>query len=182
MAKHWLEFPPVNAPSPDDPNKMLVCKISQNFVSGNAFIARRSPIFQIWAHVVGELPPIAHVDMIANQSPTTTLCKLTDAVACFRGVKRPYDSEGNGESILVYVLTPTASIAYHPSMTCLARVVEVPANTVLTVQMRPSSTLQTPEQGIDGIITRVEFVSSSEGGSPFPAHHESRYDHLLWKR
>jgi len=180
--KNWLTFPVVNAPRPDDPSRTWSCKISSGFVEGNAFIARRTPIFQLWAHVLAELPPIAHIDMVANKRPTTSVCKLTDAVACFRGVKRPYDSEGKGESVLVYILTPETSISYQPSMTCLARVVELPANTVLTVQVRPSSTLQSPEQGIDGTITRIEFVSSSGDGSPLPARHESRYEHLLWKR
>ena len=94
--KNWLVFPSIKAPSPADPGKTWTCKISSHFVEGNAFIARRSPIFQIWAHLIGELPPIAHIDMVANKRPTTTVSKLTDAFAGFRGVKRPYDTEGKG--------------------------------------------------------------------------------------
>lgn len=105
-----------------------------------------------------------------------------DAHACFQGVNRPYDTESDGGSVLVYVLQPKISIAYKASMACVARSVTVPEDTVLTVQIRPSSTLQKSQPGIDGIVTRLEFVSSEGKANALPVDHDGRYSKQLWKR
>ena len=175
----WLKFPTVVAPSPDDPSAMWTCAISPIFVERNNFIARKTPVFQLWAHVVGQLPPI---NLIGTLRPAPTLLTLKDAIACFKGVQRPYDTESNGESVLVYVLKPWVSLAYQPSSSCLARSVTVPPETVLTVQIRPSTSLQKSQPGINGIVTRLEFVSSVGSAPPLPVEHEARYCQPLWKR
>lgn len=88
--KHWLKPPLVTAPHPDDKTKTATYAISEHFTYCNAAVSRLSPIFQVARLGRGVVIP--------------TLTTLADSVACFRGVKRPYDDEENGESVVVYVL------------------------------------------------------------------------------
>jgi hypothetical protein len=181
---HWLRPPMVSAPSPDDINKTAIYAISPAFLQSHAGVFRRTPIFQIWAHVVGELPPINNISRLLESDLAPTLTTLNDAVACFRGVKRPYDDEPNGDSVLIYVLNPAASIEYEVDMACVAKAVKVPANTALTVQVKPRKSLQISANNVDGIVTRLEFVSCGGGDNQIilPKRHADRYGELLWMR
>lgn len=178
-SKNWLTLPEITAPSPSDPDAVWRCRISPVFVERSAFIARKTPIFQLWTHVVGELPPI---NLIGTLRPVPTITTLHDAYACFQGVNRPYVDEVDGKSVFVYVLGPKISIAYNPSLACVAKAVVVPAETVLTVQVRPTSSLQKSQEGIHGIVTRLEFVTSVGDSPTLPVDHDSRYNKRLWMR
>jgi hypothetical protein len=181
--RHWLRPPLVPAPAAQDFDKPAIYEISPSFLQSHAGIFRRTPIFQVWTHLVGELPPINNVSRLAKGALVPTLTTLDDSVACFEGVNRPYCEEANGESVLVYILRPEVSIAYEPDMACLAKAVRVPAKTVLTVQVQPRKTLQTAADNVDGIVTRLEFVScGEEDGLILPQRHSDRYGKLLWKR
>ena len=185
--RDWLSPPIVEAPHPNNPDEHWKCRVSQDLLARNAMIARRTPIFQIWCHVVGQLPPINNIDMLLDGHEETwpTRTTLKDAVACFQGVKRPYDNEGDGASVLIYILAPKVSIKYQPDMACLASAVRLPKDTILTVQIRPADSggaLQPLEQDVDGIITRIEPVAGEGGGSTLPANHQHRYASLLWKQ
>ena len=152
---NWLAFPTVRAPNTKlgEPNFTFV--VSDIFIQRNSANNRTTPILQLWAHVIGQLPPINNIDKVAGSSITPTLLTLNDATACFRGINRPHDDEENGNSVLVYILNPKVSIQFEPSMTCQARSVVVPPNAVLTVQVRPTYGGQATDQGVNGIVTRA---------------------------
>jgi hypothetical protein len=178
---HWLALPPVSGPSALDRKIEHKFAISPEFVERNASISRNTPILQLWAHVVGKLPPINNVSRLATASPTPTLCTLANAVGCFQGIKRPHDDEHDGDSVAIYVLNPLVTIAYHADMVCLAKAVTVPKNTVLTVQVRPKHPLLTAESQLNGVITRLEFVSSDASDPTMPVDHGTRYARMLWR-
>lgn len=187
--RHWLKPPMVTAPHPDDRTKTASYSISEHFTYCNAAVSRLSPIFQVWAHIVGELPPINNISRLLRGVVIPTLTTLADSVACFRGVKRPYDDEENGESVLVYVLNPTVTIDHEPSLVCLAKAVKVPSDVALTVQVKPKKALHgaddrvepaTVASGADGVVTRLEFVSGNGATPILPKRHSERYLTRLW--
>jgi hypothetical protein len=103
------------------------------------------------------------------------------AVACFQGVERPYDGEDFGESILIYVLNIINSIEYDPDMVCVASSVAVPPNTPATVQVRPIDPLHLEQDGVCGVLTRIEFVPGEAAeGVLLPKGFADRYRKRLW--
>jgi hypothetical protein len=187
--RHWLRPPTISAPDPYDREKTVQYEISKQFIECNAAVFRRSPVFQVWAHIVGELPPINNISRLNRNDVRPTLTTLADSVACFRGVKRPYDDEKDGNSVLVYVLNPTVTIDYEPDMVCLAKAVTVPLNTALTVQVKPTKSLQNVSSTLDvvgltqssGTVTRLEFVSGNGETPILPYQHADRYLERLWQ-
>jgi hypothetical protein len=179
--EHWLSFPEVSAPSGLSRNVKHRYIVAPEFVERNAGISRNTPILQLWTHVVGQLPPINNISRLAGATPTPTLTTLLKAVGCFQGLKRPHDDEHDGDSVLIYVLNPLVTIAYHADMVCLAKAVTVPKNTVLTVQVRPKHPLLTAESQLNGVVTRLEFVSSDASDPTMPVDHGTRYARLLWR-
>jgi hypothetical protein len=105
--ENWLSFPDVSAPSGLNRKIMYRYRVSLEFVERNASISRNTPILQIWAHIVGQLPPINNISRLAGATPTPTLSTLAKAVGCFQGLKRPHDDEHDGDSVLIYVLIPS---------------------------------------------------------------------------
>jgi hypothetical protein len=178
--ENWLSLPDVSAPGMVRKD-IARYRISPEFIDRNASINRNTPLMQLWAHIVGRLPPINNISRLAGASPTPTLCTLADAVGCFQGLKRPHDDERDGDSVLIYVLNPLVTIAYHADMVCLAKAVTVPKNTVLTVQVRPQHPLLTGESQLNGVVTRLEFVSSDASEPTMPVDHGTRYARLLWR-
>jgi hypothetical protein len=97
-------------------------------------------------------------------------------------VKRPYDDEPAGESILVYVLNPEVTLEYVWDLVCVAKSVRVPSNTCLTVQVKPLKTpLRRENRDVEGVVTRLEFVSGDGGEPTLPKRFEDRYIEQLWR-
>jgi hypothetical protein len=181
--KHWLRPPLVTAPSGDDRSVSAAYTVSEDYMTTLRNVSRLSEIFQMWAHVVGEPPPINNISRIARSPVKPTLTTLADSVACFRGVKRPYTDEANGASVLVYVLNPTVTLERDMNMVCLARAARVPAGAALTVQVVPvkQGGVNTPQEAYQGIITRIEFVVGEGNGPILPkGYNEERYGTQLW--
>jgi hypothetical protein len=179
---NWLAFPTVMAPNPKRGETNLTLVVSETFIQRNSSNNRNTPILQLWAHVIGQLPPINNISKVAGSSITPTLLTLNDATACFGGINRPHDDEENGHSVLVYVLNPKVSIQFEPSMTCQARSVVVPPKSVLTVQVRPAFSGQAVDQGVNGIVTRLEFVVNDEKEPLLPKGFQVRYDKMFWRK
>lgn len=179
---HWLSPPPVSAPSGKDRTKTVHYSISPEFFEKNAVVGKKTPIFQIWAHVIGELPPINNIGYLNRFDVRPTISTLNDSIACFEGVNRPYDLEDNGHSILTYVLNPMASIQYEPDMVCLAKAVRLAPDLTATVQVKLTEPLHLEAITICGMVTRIEFVHGepAEGGMHLPIGHAERYRQRLW--
>ena len=165
----WLKLPDVKAPGLDR-KATVTYRISPEFVQKNTNINRATPVMQLWAHVVGQLPPINNIGRLATGKPVPTTTTLHQSVALFQGLNRPHDDEKDGDSVLVYVVNPAVTIAYQTDMVCVARAVPLPKNTVLTVQVRLKHPLLQEDSQLDGVITRLEFVSSD----PLDSHGAGR--------
>ncbi len=136
IEQEWLRPPDVSAPAPDNRQNQVKYWISDRWIRDCFSNFRRTPIFQTWAHVVGQLPPINNISKLADANPTPSLTTLNDAFACFRGLERPHDEELDGGSVVVYVLRPSISIDYESDMVCQAKARIIQPNLVLTVQVR----------------------------------------------
>lgn len=194
--QHWLKPPTVLAPSPHDRGKLVRFEISPTMVRTFVTARRVSPIYWIWAHVVGELPPINNVSRLRQVDVVPSLMTLEQSIACFQGVGRPYDDEKEGESVLVYVLNPAVSMDLDPNLVCPAKAVKVPSNTCLTVQVKPTEALQNSESTLNsdvtrsfdaeddrtirGVVTRLEFIPGTGDRPILPRKHEERYRRRLW--
>ena len=74
--RHWLRPPPVQAPSPDDRAKAVTYDISEHLTYTRPVCSRLSPIYWLWAHVVGELPPINNISRLSRGTVIPTLTTL----------------------------------------------------------------------------------------------------------
>lgn len=195
--RHWLRPPFVLAPSPYNRGKLVRFEISETFLRTLVTSRRISPIYWVWAHVVGELPPINNISRLLQVDVMPSLTTLEQSIACFRGVKRPYDDEEEGKSVLVYVLNPTVSIDRDVNLVCPAKAVKVPSNTCLTVQIKPTPALQKSKsdlnsqltrsfdltedaEAVHGVVTRLEFISGTGDRPVMPKRYEERYHRRLW--
>jgi hypothetical protein len=177
---HWLSFPIVKAPSPFDRDKFINLRISTEFVEKNAFIKRRTPVFAVWTHVVGQPPPINNIAREFNRVPPPALSTLADAHACFMGVNRPYHDDDTGSEVAVYILKPTHTLKYDPDMVCAAKACEAPIKSVLTVQVRFDQACKDEVNDIHGMVTRLEFVPPDVGNASLPKGFSGRYSKRLW--
>jgi hypothetical protein len=177
----WLSFPLVVAPSADDRTKTVCYSISNEFIEGLDSINRRTPILQLWTHVVGKPPPVNLISRVFQGASVPTLQTLGDAVACFQGVKRPHVAEEDGDSVLIYVLNPLVTIVWEAGMACIAKAMRVPKNTVLTVQVCTNGALLAGSEGIHGVVTRLEYISSSGDEPTLPVRYRSRYLREKWR-
>jgi hypothetical protein len=137
----WLTLPLIEAPAATDRSKTVIYKISEGFIRTNANIRRRVPIFQLWAHLVGVVPPINNVAILEKGLLKPDLTTLKDSVACFRGVKRPYDDEPHGESIIIYVLNVGVTVGFDPTSPCMAKAVKLARDALLTIQVKRTKPL-----------------------------------------
>ena len=72
----WLSLPLIQALAATDRSKTVIYKISEGFIGTNANIMRRVPIFQLWAHLVGVVPPINNISILEKGSlkPDLRVC------------------------------------------------------------------------------------------------------------
>ena len=176
----WNEFGTIGAPSPDDKSGEIVLSVSQELIDVNCEMNKMTPLLQLWCHVYGVYPPLPNIIKVENATNPPTLLTLSESTACFRGVNRPHDDEDNGDSVVCFVINPTVSIEFCPSMVCLAQPVDVPQNVALTVLVRINPALLVSEPAVDGIITRIEPVKCSVTDPLLPDRHETRYGERLW--
>lgn len=177
---HWLEFPIVSAPDPLRRQDTVYYEISEEFVATNARLRRRTPIFHLWAHVVGRLPPINNAHVILADPAVPTICTLHNSVACFQGVKRPLDMDDDGNLMRAYILNPKVTIEYDPGLACVARTVQVPEQVVAMVLVKPVLPLQKQTKSVTGQVTRIEFVLRDEREPTLPKGARTRFGQQLW--
>jgi hypothetical protein len=184
MALHglseWRYPPPVEAPSHADKSNIVKYAISEDLTGVNRANWLRTPLYWVWVHLHGKVPPIQNISVLARDQPQPDFTTLLDATACFQGIKRPHLTENNGESVLVYVLKPSVSVEYAARMTCPIRTIITPTDVVLTVHVRLKESLQIPLQGVDGIVTRMEPVAADAVNCNLPVDHATRYAGRIW--
>jgi hypothetical protein len=128
--------------------------------------------------LAGVAPPIPglHLSVV---DPDDGLTRLTDAHACFSGIRRPAAEDRSGERMLAYVLKPTNQFVYErrPPATFYSKL-PVPDDLVLVAYAR----LDEPcaEAEIKGVVTHWQLVEADPRDSMLPEGFDSRYEKRLW--
>jgi len=176
----WIDLPDVLCPSPWDRTKFEMVHVSDEAIHRYYRARRPEPIYAAWAHLVGGLPPINNVGSVAVGEPKVTLCTLKDAHACFQGVERPCGIEEDGKSVYAFILKVDTTLAYHPSMVCVATARVAPPNTVLAVLVRFNDPLHGESVEVDRTILRWEFVKADKSEPLLPKDYKTRYAKKMW--
>ncbi len=179
-ASAWRLPPPVDAPAHDDRSRIVKYSISDDLTGANRANWLRTPLYQVWIHLHGVIPPLNNAGIIKKRSPRITPSTLCDSVACFQGIQRPHLTEDSGSSVLVYVLNPTTTAEYYPDLVAPIRSVEFPQHAVLTVQVCVSGPLHDLPAGVSGVVTRLEMVAASASHKSLPVDYDSRYAKRNW--
>lgn len=177
--KNWREPPLVSARSWEDNSRIVQFAVSDDVTGRGRTNWRSTPLYQLWTHLLGQLPPINNASVAQGDGVNITFSNLQDATSCFMGVERPYIDRDNGENVLTYVLAVTGSVEHHPRMAAPIRAIAVPDGLCLTVQVCLTHPLQKDDTGVCGSITRIEFVRS-ESGTNLPIEHSDRYGTRCW--
>jgi hypothetical protein len=178
----WLDFPAIDIIDPIDGEKTIRASISDETIHRLYRANRKTAIWQAWAHLVGELPPIPNISIIRGAVPKGGFCGPLLANACFKGVKRPYCDDEDGGSILVYILKPSFTLAMQTSLVCVAKAQAAPRGTVLAVYVRCQETLHPRHGKVSGTITGWEFIPAVSEAEALPDKHRERYGAELWRR
>lgn len=177
------ELPAVVAPCPLGTGETVNLMVSPSSIDKFVQAHRLTDIFQAWAHLVGEMPPVNNAELVRRaEHPNDTILALRDAHACFKGVKRRYDQDDDGKEIYVYVIATPFTVRRQSSMATAAGVFPAPDSTVLTVQVKPRLALHDCDESLWGAIVKWEFVDADKERPDFPNRYGTRYDSLVWQR
>jgi hypothetical protein len=178
-----MEFPLVSALCPEGSGETVNFKIAQSTISKLFEARRKAEIFQAWVHLVGEMPPVNNAELVRRtEFPDAHFGNVSEAHACFRGVKRRYDHDDNGSEVYVYIIKTGYTVRCKPDMRSFAAYYPSPQNVLLTVQAKPRRALQDCGEDVWGGLVKWEFVNADEANPEFPAEFTSRYDALVWQR
>jgi len=144
--------PLVPSPSPEDPTKTSIFGVSPSFLHSHAGLScvelRSSKCGPTsWENCLR----LTIVSRLTESGLAPSLTTLNDSVACFRGVKRPYDEEDDGRSILIYVLEPEASIVFEPDMASVGEDCQSSGQYGADRTVKPTKSLQISATNVDGI-------------------------------
>lgn len=181
--KDFANPPLVSALCPEGSGETVQLMISPSTIKKFIDARRSTEMFQAWAHLVGEMPPINNAELVRRTDhPDATISAVRDAHACFKGVKRRYDQDDDGKEIYVYVIATGHTVRWRADMRTTAGIYAVPEGTLLTVQAKPRASLQDCPEGIWGAIVKWEFVNADRERTEFPEGFDARYDMLVWPR
>lgn len=140
-------------------------------------------MFQAWAHLVGEMPPVNNAELVRRaEYPDAHFGCLSEAHACFKGVQRRYDDDDNGTDIYVYIIRTGHTVRWQSDMRTTVGFFPAPEGALLTVQAKPSVALQGCQEGIWGAVVKWEFVNADAERTEYPDGFSARYDTLVWQR
>lgn len=176
------EFPLIDVVCPEGSGKTVALQIAQSTIQKLIQAGRKTEIFQAWVHLVGEMPPVNNAELVRRtEFPEAHFGNLSEAHACFRGVRRRYDHDDNGSEVFVYVIRTGHTVRWKPDMRSFAAYYPAPSNVLLTVQVKPRTALQDCGEDVWGGLVKWEFVNADEERPEFPAEFRSRYDTLVWQ-
>jgi len=177
-----FEPPVVTARSPDGEREQVRLEISAATIQKIVQAGLKVPLFQAWAHLVGEMPPVNNVFKLRAEHPEARIRTIAQASTIFRGVRRPCGLNGTGDDVYIYVVETPETVCWRSDMACVVGISPCPPSTVLTVYVRRSGTLQPQDPSVWGIISKWEFVGASPEQPHLPIDFDNRYDEQLWPR
>lgn len=180
---HLNALPDVLAPCPDTGQGEVLLAVSKSTVDKLVVARRRTDLFMGWAHLVGEMPPVNNAELVRRADhPTSAIRSIADTHACFKGVNRPYDQDGTGKDIYVFIISSPHTVRWQSDMRTVCGIHPTPDGTLLTVQVRKGTSLQECAPGIWGVIAKWEFVNADRERTEYPEGFDERYGSLLWHR
>ena len=176
----WRNPPNITAPSPDKGGAEIYLEVSNDILSPARNNFRKTPLFQVWTHLLGCPPPIPNVSILEHDDLQPTYQTLHDASSCFKGIKRPINNQENGAEVITYVLNPENTVECVPRMGASIRAQKTAPRYLLTVQIVLNGSLQLEGKDIEGRVTRIEIVKVDSVNDRLPIGHENRYGSRLW--
>jgi hypothetical protein len=175
----WLQFPDTTlAPSPEDRRTPCVFRIATKDSHALAQLARRQLIMEFWSIIIGVPPPVPNVH-VRNRCVEGELTSLIQAHALFRGIKRPFAEDDDGENCVAYVLKPRNFYEYDHNMVSVALKARVPDDVVFITYARLDPVTDVPGP-VRGTITHWSFVDADKSDAWLPTNHSNRYHTRVW--
>jgi hypothetical protein len=184
----WQDLPQtVVARSPFDRERVALYRLSKATFSKLDAARRRQPFFDAWTCVLGKVPPVNNSSILTRNNENRKLHSLSDAHACFRGVKRAVGDDPHGHDLLAFISKPTWGVCFSPSMGCVVSWWPVPSDVVFVTYVR----LDHPATGrygtanaraavVRGVITHWQFVEADLACNELPVEFQERYRRRLW--
>jgi hypothetical protein len=168
----------IYARSPVDKDRPVAFRLALHDVRKALHSRRRQPIFDLWSVLFGEPPPVNNV----HYSGHASLISLSEAHACFRGIRRPIGEDDHGDNVVIYVLRPREHYVYRAHMVTVAHREPVPADVVFVCYARLDVPETSEPAGTKGVVTHWQFVEAAAGprGELLPIGYEDRYGRRLW--
>ena len=133
----WQDLPQtVLGRSPFDRSHVAYYRLSKTSVAKMDIAKRRQPIFDAWTSVIGDVPPVNNSATLARHAASRRLASLSDAYACFRGVRRAVGDDKTGFDVFAFVSRPTWGVKYTPSMSCVLSWFLIPDDLVFVAYVR----------------------------------------------
>lgn len=187
VAAPWMDIrSAVIARSVESRDNVATYRLAKEDWVKAAKAGRRQPLLDAWALVLGEPPPVPNIRKYELELKENPLIGLRDAVACFRGIKRPVGEDDNGWNMVAYVSMPQWYFRYDPDMVCPIRRASVPDDTVFVTYVRLDHSASTKERRearplvTSGVVTHFEFVERDPDGSGLPLDYRERYRKRVW--
>jgi len=180
----WLDIPPtIIGLSPESNKSQCGFRISTEGVRKALGIGNRQPLLDLWALVMGEVPPVNGARMKWADSLNSPQ-SFGSAVACFRGIKRPVGNDDTGFDIYAYVTSPRTTFKYTPSLSCVIQPVSIPEDVVCVTYVRFDHPTRRPARSADqissrGVITGWELVEADPVAC-LPIDWKIRYRKQMW--
>ncbi len=183
----WIDLPKtIIAPSPIDRGQSVAYRVSGLSAQKALEAGNRQPLLDLWSMVYGKIPPVNNARMKwADKANEHGLISIADAIACFRGIKRPIGDDDRGYDVYAYVNKPRILFSYAPSMSCPIEPLEVDDDLVGIVYVKMDyphgrNTLDKNELATArGIVTHWELAEADESGL-LPIESDRRYRRRLW--
>ena len=184
----WQDLPQtVVARSPFNRECVALYRLSKHTFAKLDSAKRRQPFFDAWTCILGKVPPVNNSSMLTRNNGGRRLFSLSDARACFRGVKRAVGADTHGFDVVAFVSRPAWGVCYSPSLSCPISWWSVPNDIVFVTYVRldhpPSGrygTATASEALVRGVITHWHFVEADPEINDLPIGYQVRYRRRLW--
>lgn len=177
----WLTFPRIIvAPSPVARHLKVNYRVSGKNALKGYLSGRRHVAFELWSLVLGMPPPVPNVDCPANHPSVAGLMGIGSAHACFKGVRRPFNEDNQGDNVFVYVTKPSHRYVYRPEMVTVAWKENVPDDLVFVTCVCPDEPFEPDGVHSCGVVTHWGFFECDEEEQMLPVDFGQRYRRRLW--
>lgn len=181
----WLTYPrSCDARSPFDKAASARVRINPERALLNAAANRRQPAFELWSLILGTAPPVPNVNHSCNAPADQGLTRLSDARACFHGLRRPVAESDHGDEMLTYILEPSYYYRFdtnHAAATVtIARRVPVPTGLLFLAHVRMDQPIGTGDPPMIGSVTHWGFAQRSNADPALPVDFDSRFNGRHW--